>query len=301
VNYRTAAHEAIGKSFSGKFFGYIPDSDVKRRQKDASLFLKAPPLSQSSLVQYEASVLNQGDTGSCTGHGTSQGVYTSLIASGVSPAVQWVPSPRMIYALARTLERSNASQPLTDSGAMPSDLLTVLRQYGIQPIAAPTPDGRYSDVWGPLDAPNPNVNNEVSLLDLETSGLKLLTGEYRIDEINPQAPAQIQAALAQKTPAGIGIFVDSGFQGWNPASGPISSINLNDPQGGGHWLALTYCYTTPAGVLVLGGPNSWGSGWPGGTGVPGSPFWLPGHYEITASALLPALSDCILFPVQVLS
>ena len=285
MTYRTAAHETIAKSFTGRFWGYIPDADVKRRQKDAGLLLRAssnPP--QATLESYEAPIMDQGPVSSCTGHGTAQGVYTSMLASGLSAASQFVPSPRVLYALARTLERQSNTQALTDSGAMPSDLLTVLRQYGIQPIAAPTSDGRYSDVEPA------NVNAEVSLLDLEISGLKLLTGEYRVDETAGSAVAQIQAAIASKIACGIGIFVDTGFMQWNPASGPIASIDLGDPQGGGHWLALTSYYTLPSGVVVLRGPNSWGAGW-------GS----AGHYEITASALQSALSDCLIFKTSVVA
>jgi hypothetical protein len=243
----------------------------------------------------------------CGGHGTAQAVYTALNAAGFSPLT--VPSPRILYALARIMQRTNASQGLADSGVMPSDLLTVLRQYGIKPMAPTvTPDGRYSDVWGPgdligLPLAQPNVNTEPDLLDLETSGLKLLTGEYRIDESDPTLAQQILASINAKAPGGVGIFVDSAFMQWDPSTGPIKSINLGDPQGGGHWLALTYGYTTPAGVVVLGGPNSWGAEWPvtAGSGVPGSPYWKPGHWEVEAPGLQAAMSDCLLFPVKVLS
>jgi hypothetical protein len=306
--YRTAAHEAIANAFKGHFHGYIPDDASGRYQKPASLLLKASgAVAQASLVGCEAPILNQGQTGSCGGHGTTQAAYTALNAAGFSPLT--VPSPRILYALARIMQRTNASQGLADSGVMPSDLLTVLRQYGIKPMAPTvTPDGRYSDVWGPgdltgLPLAQPNVNTEPDLLDLETSGLKLLTGEYRIDESDPTLAQQILASVNAKAPGGVGIFVDSAFMSWDPSTGPIKSINLADPQGGGHWLALTYGYTTPAGVVVLGGPNSWGAEWPvtAGSGVPGSPYWKPGHWEVEAPGLQAAMSDCLLFPVKVLS
>jgi hypothetical protein len=308
MTFRTAAHEAIAKAFNGKFFGYIPDADHKRRQKDSTLRFGASPTvpSQDSLASFRAPLFNQGATGSCTFHGTPQAVYTSAAASGNT--LPFVPSPRVGYALVRILERQDASQPLTDSGAMPSDLLTVLRQFGVSPIQAPAPDGRYSDIMGPDDVAAlnlyppvtivPNVNDEPSLLDLETSGLKLLTGEYRIDERNPNFAAQIQASIASKAAAGIGIFVDSAFMNWNPSSGPIDSIDLNDPQGGGHWLSLDYHYTDASVGVVFGGPNSWGSAWPSGGPPPSSPFWTPGCYEITARCLAKVMSDCLLFPVR---
>jgi hypothetical protein len=295
TDYRTAAHEAIART--GKGFGYIPD--VHRKQKDSRLrFGVSPTLpSQVSLVSFEAPVMDQTSTSSCVGHGTAQAVYTSAAAAGTP--LPFVPSPRFLYAVVRTLERPDSSVALTDSGAMPSDILTVLRQFGVAPIAAP-PGGPYSDV---SDA---NVNDEVSLLDLETAGLKLLTGEYRIDETAPDAAAQIRASLAgvggQKPAAcGIGIFVDTtNFMQWNPASGPISTIDLTDPNGGGHWLGLSYSYMTSSGVVVFGGPNSWNTSWPRGGPVPGSPFWKPGHFEITAPCLKSVMSDCLSFPIAVL-
>lgn len=309
ATYRTAAHEAIAKAFNGRFLGYIPDADHKRRQKDSMLRFGATPTAppQASLANSRGPLVNQGGTGHCVGAGTAQAVYTSAAASG-SP-LPFFPSPRGIYQLARILERTDSSQKLTDSGAMPSDVLIVLRQFGVEPIHLPNPDGRYDDVMGPDDvaAMNlyppvtiiPNVNDEPSLLDLETSGLRLLTGEYRIDETNPNFAAQIQASIASNAAAGIGIFVDTAFMSWSGIAGPISSIDLNDPNGGGHWLALDYYYTHSTFGLVFGGPNSWGEGWPSQP-MPynGSPFWRPGCYEITASCLQKVMSDCLLFPVK---
>jgi hypothetical protein len=304
MNFRTAAHEAIAKAFNPhRFNGYIPDADHKRRQKDSRLKFGASPAvpRQASLAKYRGPILDQGQTGSCTGHGTSQAVYTSCGASG-NP-LPFFPSPGITYKVVRVLERADASVPLGDTGAMPSDLLTVLRSFGIAPMQGPTPDGRNSDVWGPADAPNPNVNLEPNLLDLETAGLKLVTGEYRVDETNGDAAQQIQASIASNAAAGIGIFIDvRHFMQWDPSSGPISLMNLADPQGGGHWLALDYFYTTNAGLVVFGGPNSWSVTWPNGSGSPPeSPYWQPGCYEITAPCLGSVMSDCLLFPTKVLS
>jgi hypothetical protein len=306
--YRTAAHEAIAKAFAGRFFGYIPDADAHRYQKPASLMLSASgAVAEASLVDSEALLFDQGQTGSCGGHGTAQIVFTTMNANG-APGL-FVPSPDLIYKLARILRRTSAGQGLSDSGVMPVDLLTVLRQYGVMPmINAPTPDGRYSDVTGPgdlagLPAAKPTVNLEPDLLSLERSGLRLLAGEYRVDEGDPTFAQQILNSLGSKAAAGVGLFVDGAFMDWDPASGPITSINLADPRGGGHWLACTYGYTQPSGTIVLGGPNSWGKFWPATASqvCAGSPFWKSGHWEITAPALQKAMSDCLLFPVKVVS
>lgn len=292
--YRTAAHAAIANAFNPhRFNGYIPDADHKRRQKDSRVRFGASPSvpTQANPGRFRAPILDQGPCGSCTGHGTAQAVFTSSAANGNSIPL---PSPDLIYKVTRAIERPNASIALTDSGAMPSDILTTLRQWGVKPMG-PSVEGRNSD------CALATVNDEPDLLSLETSGLRILTGEYRVDETGGAVIGQIQASLASNACAGIGIFVDSAFENWDPATGPISSINLNDPNGGGHWLSLDYYYMTSSAV-ILGGPNSWSVSWPGGSGGPsGSPYWQPGCYEITASCLLSVLSDCLLFPVQVLS
>ena len=310
--YLTAAHEAIAKAFNPfRFNGYTPDDDHRRKQqKDATLKFGLSPTvpAQASLAKFRAPIFDQGQTGSCTGHGTAQAVYTSMGAAGTP--LPFVPSPDIIYKTARTLERANASIALTDSGAMPTDLLTVLRSFGIAPMGPLSPDGRFSDVWGPDDirgianAPAPNVNVDVSLLNLESSGLRLLTGEYRVSQTGAAFTAQIQASIAGAAAGGIGIFVDSAFMNWDPSTGPIQKINLADKNGGGHWLSLDYFYTDPTLGVIVGGPNSWGQlNWPTAPygGPPRSPYWTPGCYEMTASCLQTVCSDCLLFPTKALS
>jgi hypothetical protein len=309
-NYLSAAHEAIAKAFNPRRFnGYIPDDAARRKQqKSATLKFGASPTvpTQASLAKFRAPIFDQGQTGSCTGHGTAQAVYTSMNAAG-SP-LPFVPSPRIIYGTARTLERASASIALTDSGAMPTDLLTVLRTYGIAPIGPMSPDGRFSDIWSTDDVwglatpPPPNVNVDMDLLDLESSGLRLLTGEYRVDEGASSFGPQLSASIAGMAAGGIGIFVDTAFMNWNPSTGPIQRINLADPNGGGHWLSCDYFYTDPQLGLILGGPNSWGQlNWPSGGPPPRSPYWVPGCYEMTATCLQSVCSDCLLFPTKVLS
>lgn len=315
TTFRSAAHEAIVRSPYG--YGYLPDDDKRRaRQRPAHIRLAAGPevaVRDISVGHFEGPLLDQGRTGHCTGTGTSQILSCSFGAAGTP--LDFQPSPWLIYSLARILERSSARDPLSDSGAFPTDLIDVLRVWGIAPMQGPTPDGRNDDVWSDDDLAAAgitgiaaNVNHEPSLVDLETAGLRLVTGDYRIDESKPDFGAQIRAALAgtsavKPCAVGIGIFVDSAFQQWDPRRGPIASVNLADPLGGGHWLCLSYSYLTSSNAIVFGGPNSWSKAWPAAPdgGPPGSPYWTPGHYEITLDALQRVCTDCLLFPVQPLS
>jgi hypothetical protein len=316
MNYRSAAHEACAKAFNPfRALGHIPDADHKRRQKDASLRLGVNPVSapRAGLAHLEAPIGDQGGASACGGFSGSQVVYTSAAASGLP--LPFVPSMKLAYALARILELQDASQLLTDSGVMMSDMLTVFRQFGVMPIGSDggmAPDGRYSDVWTDDDTGGSvpaNINDKPDLMALETAGLKLVTGEYRIDEGGPNAISQLQASLAgviaKPAAAQVGIFVDTkNFMQWDPSTGPIAQMDLTDPQGGGHALAITYYYTTASGVIVIGGPNSWSTSWPNGPngkGPPESPYWKPGHWEITAPCLQKVWTDCLLYPIQVIS
>lgn len=303
MSFRTPAHRAIGMAFQAPpMLGYVPDSDEHRkRQKSSFIRFGTSPTSpaQASLAQFRTSIYDQGQTGSCVGHGTAQAVATSAAVNGAP--LGFSPSPRRIYQLSRVLERTTNTTALTDSGAMPTDTIAVLSNWGLAPIGPMAPDGRFSDIWGPDDNNDglaPNVNSEPTLDELQQSGLCLLTGEYRIDEANNPIP-QITASISSKTALIIGVFVDTAFMSWDPATGPVNSIDLNDQSGGGHCLSCDYYYTTPSGVVIVGGPNSWSTGWPRASAKPpGSPFWTPGCWEMTAPCLQSVLSDALVVTVR---
>lgn len=260
---------------------YKKDHPLLRTQLDAARYLVKPTVGvpQSSLQHFEEPILDQGPTGSCTGHGTSQALTVSYAASG--QPLPFRPSPKIIYELARILDRQTPADGLTDSGAMPARVMQALSFWGIQPMTeAATSDGRLSDV-----EPS-NVNDEPKLLELENSGLKLVTGEYRVDETSSSFADMICAAIAggahAPCPAAVGIFVDSNFMNYSGET-PVSAIDTSDPNGGGHWLCLDYFYTDAVLGVVFGGPNSWSASW-----------GKAGHWEMTASCLQSVCSDCYL-------
>lgn len=274
--------------------GYRRDLPHKRTQKDAGPLLRALPAAPAS-ANHEANeyrpILDQSNAGSCTGHGTAQALYTAFSIDGEPLA--WCPSPKGVYANVRAKERadttpSGATLPvLTDSGAMPSDIMVVISTYGIMPMQAPSPQGYISDV----DASN--VNEDPKLGDLEKEALCIVTGEYRIDETASDFIAQVCTALASGgakglgAPIGLGIFVDTAFENWDPSQPPLSTVNLNDPQGGGHWVCATSYRTDANGKIVFRGPNSWGVGWGD-----------QGHFEFTEDWLKASCMDCYPFLAQ---
>jgi hypothetical protein len=280
--------------------GYIPDHlAVRYAQQDSREVLTSGTSSENSLANFRYPTLDQGNSGSCTFHGTPQALYVS--AAAVGRPLPFFPSPFIGYGVVRILELADANQSLTDSGAMPSDLITVVNKWGIAPIGFggqhPTPDGRNSDIWTFADTGDvsQNVLDKPSFLDLETSGLVLPIKPLRVDETSSDFGGQLKAAVDGKIAGGVGIFVDvANFMQWNPANGPIKTIDTSDPQGGGHWLEFDYYYTFGS-ELVVGGANSWGDSWPAGNSN-GSPFFRRGGWEMTLSCLQSVCSDCLLFP-----
>ena len=229
------------------------------------LFTTTPTLTtgMASIAAYEALGTDQGPSGSCEGHSGAMGAWMALAASG-SP-LPWFPSPDGIYRDARCQERSPAADgslpPLTDSGCMTSDVVTIFQTCGLRKMNAPTSDGRNSDV-DPA-----TVNNEPRLDQLDTEAetpILIDPNAYLVDLTDLQeAFAVIQAALKAKLPVRIDIICDSIFQAWfqNYTNGaaPISSCNPNDPNAGGHALLLEEALVTSANSITFAGLNSWGA------------------------------------------
>ena len=263
--------------------GYRPDPPHRRTQKDFAHhhFTGATNPTFASLERFEGPILDQNHCGSCTGHGTAQGLHVAFEAQG--KPLPFFPSPKGIYANTRAIERATsqveAIPPLSDDGAMPSDVMLALAQWGIAPMNAPSPQGFYTDV-DPT-----NVNDEPFLGDLETEANTIVVGEYRINEKSSSFVSQVCSAIASGAPVGIGVFVDAAFMAWDPKvdASPLNDVDLNDQDGGGHWLVITG-YRTENGVIIFRGANSWSEDW-------GS-F---GHFEVTANWLKKACSDCYPF------
>lgn len=258
--------------------GYRRDPSYKRRQHDVRLMLAgygstAVP-DTYSLRPYECPLLNQGQTGSCGAAGTAQGLSVACNVAG--QPLGFVPSPDGIYGATRAIERAlahptGALPRLTDSGVMPADVMEALARFGVRPMLGPTPDGRNYDLSSsadlanapPLDATkekySPNVNDEPRLEELELSGAKLIAGEYRLNEQDPNLLQLVkQSIFVAKAPVGDGTFVDSQVMDYARSSAPVGAPNLSDPNGGGHWTGIVGYRLEADGSTSLEVVNSWG-------------------------------------------
>jgi hypothetical protein len=258
--------------------GYKPDTAHKRGRAKLSheLLGEAPSFPPAdSYESLEGPILDQNQTGSCTGHGTSQALQIACAKASLSLGFR--PSPRGIYDNARLVEES----VLTDGGAMPADVISSIASKGVRALVEPSPEGFATDV----DPSNVNVPPTAEELAAESK--TLVPGEYRVDNAQDSFIAQLCAGIHQCGSAGIGVFVDTGFENYTPETGPVSSVDLNDPNGGGHWLCVSSYRTGADGKMIFRGPNSWGMGWGDN-----------GHFEVTEDFLKAACSDCYVFAVS---
>jgi hypothetical protein len=233
--------------------GYNPDPDGHRRTPFARLSarMKAQTLPASfSLLAFAPAIMDQGQTGSCTGHATAAAVSTALAAAGTPLA--WVPSPKGIYTLGREIDLPDASTEITDDGAQPNQVMRGITEWGVRPMQAPTSDGRLSD------CDTATINDKTKLDELEADAVTLLLGEYGIVTTGAQREEDFKVALAvARKPVTFAVAGGSAaFQGYT--GGVLEALNAPLD----HYIFAYGYETLPSGELVILGSNSWGiDGW----------------------------------------
>lgn len=233
----------------------------------------------ASLMGNVPSRLNQGQTGTCTAHSYTASVTTAC------PSLGWVPSQCVQYSVTHGIERAATTPPgqplppFQDNGAELADAIAAGATYGVCPMQGPTPDGRNSDVWGPIDAPNPNVTQEPDVVRLEAAATTIITGAYHIDPNSPNVSDLVAGAISSGYPIYVGFYVDSAFEnlGANDVAQPP---NQSDPNGGGHAVFLAAYRTNAAGKREFLLVNSWGTDWADNGTVWVSEAWLAATWEL---------------------
>lgn len=264
----------------------------------AAALAVAPPIS-ADISASSPPVFDQGQTGSCVGHATCGGAWTSCKQAG--HPLPFIPSPDLEYKLARAIDRepgTNGGDPvaLTDEGSEPNQAMRAIQEWGVMPMGTKPHDGRNSDV-------DPStVNDEPSFLALETAANCELIGAYRINSLGDARILDVCRAIAAGYAVCFAVFVDSTFEawgeGWTPGKEPLGAPDMNDPTGGGHYIyANRYHFAggvvTPDDV-VIEGPNSWSTEW-GNAGywVGGADFvraWLGDVYVMAVRKKIPEVT-----------
>lgn len=225
--------------------GYIPDGPGRRRNPfhlltrristsipaSASLFASAPP------------VLDQGQTGSCTGHALACSIH-------VVGKLAWVASPAEIYRNGRAIDR-DLETPLSDDGAEPNQVFRAVREFGVRPMV-PLRD-RFSD------ADPVTVNDEPKLGDLEVEAEAMPISDYGIFSFGARRSDDIALAIAAGRPVNVAIAGGSdAFQDYTGGVLPALHAPLD------HYVTLLSYETLRDGSRVFGGRNSWGDWGEGG-------------------------------------
>jgi hypothetical protein len=228
--------------------------------------VSSPTPASYSLRPNGCPILNQTVYSACTGFSNAGAIKTTL---GQSPAtaIDTIPSPLELYTLGRATGRGGPPPPaITDTGADPADVISGLSKYGVS--------GMPSTSTG--DCTSANINAEPTLGLLEAASLFRLQGAYALDPTSAEFVQAARQALCLGYAINFAVFVDTAFENWTPAAGPVGAPDTSDPNGGGHDL---YCdgYTTAAdGTTLFRCVNSWGTGWgDGGYFTAGPAFYTP--------------------------
>jgi hypothetical protein len=234
-------------------------------------------------------IIDQGPLGQCTWCSTPKAAKISIEGAGVTVASLVGTedfSQRIGYADVREVERGAQDaagvplEPLTDSGAMPDDCITVVQQLGLAPMG-PLQDGRYNDNSTAL------VNQEVTLSEVERTVLAV--GAYDVNLTATDRTDQWKAAINARIGMTMAFFVDTAFMNWDPSRGPVQKIDLNDPNGGGHQVCGPVAWETSSSLgVVWTYLNSWSAA-----------FGENGFFKITDRCLMMTIDSSIAYDIKI--
>jgi hypothetical protein len=210
---------------------------------------------EASIDRFAPPIWNQGGTGSCGGHGTAGAVTTTFAAKG--PALPYPADPRMLYTLARTVDRADPATALRDAGTTPSALVRSIAQWGIT-LENETAGGRSA-----LDADytlwlQEHVNDEPKLGELQAANTRPNVGFTGIwDEGKAKCDAVCASIVDGYAVMGAVEAGSAAFQGYDPSRGPLDFTGSNPD----HWVYFTAYRTDANGEIQLLMRNSWGLLW----------------------------------------
>ena len=167
----------------------------------------------------------QGRAGSCWAQAIVDAVETSILLH--APEKESDFSAQLAYEAARAHEHAGTDPRqivLTDDGAYPGHGVQGCRAVGFVPESIyPYNDARV------LERAPPDV------LAQAYDGRGLTTW---LDARGGDIAERVSAAMMDGFPVIFGMTVDSAFSGWDESKAPIASIDMRDPNRGGHMMSV---------------------------------------------------------------
>ncbi len=239
--------------------GYLPD-EPDERDFDAEQILAAPKSSiivPASMMRYRVGVFDQRDASSCVSFATTRAIDMWLRAEyerrGLDARDLPVGAPGYIYFNARQRAvLDGLTRMITDDGSYPRLAMRAVQKLGYCGADAYP----YEDFLAELalakrerrsERPPPPTAYRKAF---DQSGLRY----YRISSTGKQRVADVARALGQNLPVIFGMDVDTAFM--QNTGERVTSIDENDPDGGGHM--MTVIEVTSTDVIP---DNSWGPSW----------------------------------------
>jgi hypothetical protein len=239
--------------------GYRPDPpDVRARRAGFHLLRArrrldaAPPpraVSWRSQVLRGPGILDQGETGSCTGHALGGAITTRFQVAGSPIALV---SPIGCYAVGRAIDRrpnpDGTFPPLTDDGAEPSQVVRGIAEWGVCSAAT----------WGNYPADPATINDEPTFAELEATTEFELLGAYFLQSQGDAFALDLMMAIAAGFPLSYALCAsDVSFNDYTagvlgPMQGALDHYNYAC---GYEWDGVD------PGSLIIEGVNSWGAAW----------------------------------------
>jgi hypothetical protein len=233
--------------------------------------------------------LDQGHSSSCSCHAAASGLYAA--SRGSFP---WFPSPGLLYRASGRIEAPSGN-PIRDDGRQLCSVLRAIRETGIGPMRAPTPDGRWSDIWTPSEGEGSLISSDLTAIE-RAACASYDAGNHTIDPSSDGACSQIIAALTSPAPAPVLVATEVGEAFDGLAGDAVAQPDsATDPKGGGH--ALLIVGHRP----LAGAPgrwqfrlaNSWGESWDDNGECWASEAWVRACWELHPLICLPVEEPCL--------
>jgi len=247
-------------------------------------------LQASDLTPWMPPVGNQDQIGACNSYGTKDGASTSLVKAG-HPVPGYFAALHL-YRATRCMERAAAgldpaTNPLTDSGANPDDVLAVIHNWGMQTSAAECGEIGPSAALSAYE--DQHCNDEPTAREFEQDSSFKVVGGFDITSTGDQRLLDVSNALAAGYAVGISVYAaDARFQGYS------SGVLPDPPAGAGcdHWNYLVGLDLTTGPLFV--GVNSWtATNWGRAWGSAPGGLWLggPGIIQAADALIVYAVSE----------